>query len=43
MAFAAIRITSITKAGFESMGTWLLSVSWMVAPIRFATKRSNSG
>jgi hypothetical protein len=25
------------------MGTWLLSTSWMVAPMRFATKRCSSG
>ncbi len=27
MAFAAVRITSMTKFGLESMGTWLLATS----------------
>src|SRR5262245_59160359 len=34
---AAARITSITSSGRESIGTWLLSTSLMVAPMRFAT------
>src|SRR4030095_10533179 len=42
-AVAAFRITSSTKSGWDNIGTWLLSVSKIVAPIRFATKRSNSG
>src|SRR6516225_11875699 len=42
-AVAAFRITSSTKSGWDNIGTWLLSVSKVVAPIRFATKRSNSG
>ena len=42
-AVAAFRITSSTKSGWDNVGTWLLSVSKTVAPIRFATKRSNSG
>src|ERR1700730_6164317 len=33
----------ITKSGWESMGTWLLATSCVVAPIRFATNRSMSG
>src|SRR5713101_4453830 len=40
---AAARITSMTKPGLESMGTWLLSTSKTAAPIRFATKRCSSG
>jgi hypothetical protein len=40
---AAFRITSITRLGLESIGTWLLSTSTVVAPIRLATKRSSSG
>src|SRR5215468_10701120 len=36
-------MTSSTKSGWDNLGTWLLSVSKIVAPIRFATKRSNSG
>jgi len=42
-AVAAFRITSRTNSGWDNIGTWLLSVSKVVAPIRFATKRSNSG
>src|SRR5438034_3161057 len=42
-AVAAARITSSTKRGWESIGTWLLSTSYVVAPMRFATKRSRSG
>src|SRR6267142_1694010 len=42
-ALAAARITSITKSGWESMGTWLLATSVVVAPIRLARKRSRSG
>src|ERR1700756_5243201 len=42
-AFAAVRITSITRSGWESMGTWLLSSSYVVAAIRLAKKRSRSG
>jgi hypothetical protein len=41
--FAALRITSKTKPGWESIGTWLLSVSKVVAPMRLATKRCSSG
>jgi hypothetical protein len=36
---AALRITSSTSRGRESIGTWLLFSSTVVAPIRFATKR----
>src|SRR5215472_14776802 len=36
-------MTSSTKSGWDKIGTWLLSVSKTIAPIRFATKRSNSG
>src|SRR6058998_1353159 len=36
-------MTLITKSGWESMGTWLLATSCVVALIRFATKRCNSG
>src|SRR5215469_3706410 len=42
-ASAAFRITSSTKLGWDSIGTWLLSVSKVFAPIRFATKRSKAG
>src|SRR5215472_10692989 len=42
-ASAAFRITSSTKLGLDSIGTWLLSVSKVFAPIRFATKRSKAG
>src|SRR5215470_11035045 len=42
-AVAAFRITSNTNSGWDNIGTWLLSVSKVVAPMRFATKRSNSG
>jgi len=38
-AFVAARITSMTKPGWDSIGTWLLSIAWVVAPIRFARKR----
>jgi hypothetical protein len=31
------------QGGWESMGTWLLPTSAVLAPIRFATKRCNSG
>jgi hypothetical protein len=37
--FAALRITSSTRSGCDSIGTWLLATSTMVAAIRFATKR----
>ena len=40
---AAARITSITSSGRESIGTWLLSTSLMVAPMRFATNCWSSG
>src|SRR2546422_11677230 len=43
MAFAAARITSITRLGFESIGTWLLATSVVVAPTRLARNRSMSG
>src|SRR6476660_1529997 len=43
MALAASRITPSTRSGLDSMGTWLLAPSTVVAPIRFATKRSRSG
>jgi hypothetical protein len=39
----AARMTLITKSGWESMGTWLLAISVVVAPIRLATNRSMSG
>ena len=42
-AFAALRMTSSTRAGLESMGTWLLAVSTVMAPMRFATERCSSG
>src|SRR5579863_4863313 len=42
-AAAALRITSSTRPGLESMGTWLLAASTVVAPMRLATKRSSSG
>ena len=42
-AFAAARMTSITKSGWESMGTWLLASSVVVAPMRLAKNRSRSG
>ena len=42
-ASAAFRITSSTKSGLDRIGTWLLSVSKVFAPIRFATKRSKAG
>jgi len=41
--FAAARITSITLSGWESIGTWLLSSSYVVAPMRLAMARSRSG
>src|ERR1700733_6895592 len=40
---ASLRMASITTSGFESMATWLLATSYVVASIRFATKRSSSG
>src|SRR5258708_36210628 len=42
-AFAAFRITSITGCGCDSMATWLLFTSTVVAPMRLARKRSRSG
>src|SRR5260370_33589968 len=41
-AFAAVRITSMTRSGWERIGTWLLSGSYVVASIRCANKRSRS-
>jgi hypothetical protein len=35
-AVAALRIMSRTMLGLESIGTWLLSTSMVVAPMRFA-------
>jgi hypothetical protein len=43
MHVAAVRITSSTIFGCESIGTWLLSISYVVAHIRCAAKRCNSG
>ena len=40
---AAIRIASSTTFGCDSIGTWLLSTSKVVAPIRLAAVRSRSG
>jgi hypothetical protein len=46
---AAARILGSRRVGtrvfnrFESMGTWLLLTSYVLAPMRFATKRCNSG
>jgi hypothetical protein len=31
------------EVGVDSIGTWLLATSTVVAPIRFATKRCSSG
>src|SRR2546430_1249141 len=42
-AFAAARMASSTRFGWESIGTWLLSSSYVVAPMRLAKKRSRSG
>src|ERR1700722_7446218 len=42
-AAAALRITSSTARGWDSIGTWLLFTSTVVAPMRFAAKRSSSG
>ena len=36
-------ITAATSFGFESIGTWLVSNSVVVAFMRFAKKRSSSG
>lgn len=43
MVFAASRITSRTASGCDNIGTWSLSSSVVVAPIRFAIARSRSG
>src|ERR1700752_2701313 len=43
IALAASRITSSTTLGWESMGTWLEATSTVLAPMRFAAKRSRSG
>ena len=40
---AALRITSTTRSGCESIGTWLESSSVVLAFMRFARKRSRSG
>jgi hypothetical protein len=42
-ASAAVRMTSRTRSGWESIGTWLLSSSMVVARIRLAIARSRSG
>src|SRR2546425_6854453 len=42
-ATAAVLITSSTCLGWESMGTWLLFTSTVLASMRFAAKRSKSG
>ena len=36
-------ITAATSFGFESIGTWLVSSSFVVAFMRFAKKRCSSG
>src|SRR3984885_9768183 len=36
-------MTSITKSGWDSIGTWLLSMSYAVAFMRLAQERSSSG
>src|SRR5262249_14691054 len=43
MDAAASRITRRTNSGCDSIGTWLLATSTVVAFILFATKRCNSG
>src|SRR4029078_4981310 len=40
---AAFRITSLTTVGLDSIGTWLLSTSTVVAPIRLAASRCSAG
>src|SRR5262249_52816146 len=40
---AASMMTAATSLGFESIGTWLVSSSFVVALMRFAKKRSSSG
>src|ERR1700687_6022350 len=40
---AASMMTAATSFGFESIGTWLVSNSVVVAFMRFAKKRSSSG
>src|SRR5271170_7851443 len=35
-AAAALRITSMTRSGWDNMMTWLLFASTVVAPMRFA-------
>jgi hypothetical protein len=42
-AAAALRMTSSTACGWESIGTWLERSSTVAAPIRFAADRSSSG
>src|SRR5262252_6666653 len=42
-AFTAFRITSITTCGCDSITAWLLAASVVVAPMRLARKRSQSG
>jgi len=39
----ALRITSMTTSGWESIGTWLLATSVIVAPMRLETQRWRSG
>jgi hypothetical protein len=41
--FYRFRITSITACGCDSITTWLLATSVVVAPMRLARKRSQSG
>jgi hypothetical protein len=36
-------MTAATSFGFESMGTWLVAISVVLAFICFAKKRSSSG
>src|SRR5258705_46429 len=40
---AASMMTAATSFGFESIGTWLVSSSFVVAFMRFAKKLSSSG
>src|SRR5260370_35829529 len=42
-AFAAARITLITKSGWESMITWLLATSFAGAPTRLPQNRPGPG
>ena len=42
-AAAAVSMSSTTSSGWETIATWLVATSTVVAPMRWANSRSASG